>query len=202
MSRRFPSDSSHLSSDADDSWRRFERLALRHLDAAHNLARWLTCNDDDACEVVQEAIRRAMHHVHDQRLEISRAWLLQIVRHTCISWLKEKRSLEIVALEEADDEWAGMATPSSDETPAVPEALASREQINAAIAGLPVAYREVLVLRELEDLSYGEIAGIADIPVGTVVSRLSRARSLIRAALMRPSTPRQLPPRPPHVQPR
>jgi RNA polymerase sigma-70 factor, ECF subfamily len=167
----------------DENWRRFERLALPHLDAAYNLARWLTHNDHDAQDVVQEALVRAMRYIHGLRGESARAWLLQIVRHTCFSWLKENRPVEKVVLDDVEDAWQEMAAPSADEPPAVAMRKADKEQINAAIAGLPVAYREVLVLRELEDFSYAEIAQIADIPVGTVMSRLSRARGLMRVAL-------------------
>ena len=172
----------------DENWRRFERLALPHVDAAYNLARWLTHNDHDAQDVVQEALVRAMRYIHGLRGEGARAWLLQIVRHTCYSWLKENRPLERVVLDEDEDAWQDIAAPSADEPPAVAMRKADKEQINAAIAGLPVAYREVLVLRELEDLSYAQIARIAEIPVGTVMSRLSRARGLMRVALMPPIT--------------
>jgi RNA polymerase sigma-70 factor (ECF subfamily) len=167
----------------DDNWRRFEQLAMPHLDAAYNLARWLTHNDHDAQDVVQEALLRAMRYINGLRGEGARAWLLQIVRHTCYSWLKENRPVEKVVLDDFDDAWQDIAAPSSDEPPAIAMRKADKEQINAAIAGLPVPYREVLVLRELEDLSYADIARIAEIPVGTVMSRLSRARGLMRSAL-------------------
>jgi RNA polymerase sigma-70 factor (ECF subfamily) len=162
---------------------RFERLALPHLDAAYNLARWLTRNDHDAQDVVQEALLRAMRYINGLRGDGARAWLLQIVRHTCYSWLKENRPVEKVVLDDFDDARQDIAAPSADEPPAVAMRKADKEQINAAIAGLPVPYREVLVLRELEDLSYADIARIAEIPVGTVMSRLSRARGLMRIAL-------------------
>ncbi|MES2229321.1 MAG: sigma-70 family RNA polymerase sigma factor [Pseudomonadota bacterium] len=179
----------------DENRRRFEQLAMPHLDAAYNLARWLTRNDHDAQDVVQDALVRAMRHIHGLRGEGARAWLLQIVRHTCYSWLKENRPVEKLVLDESDDAWREIAAPSTDEPPAVAMRKADRVQINAAIAGLPVAYREVLVLRELEDLSYIDIARIAEIPVGTVMSRLSRARALMRLALA-PATRPQLRPVP------
>ncbi len=167
----------------DETWRRFELLALPHLDAAWNLARWLTRNDHDAQDVVQEALLRAMRYANGCRGDSARAWLLQIVRHTCYSWLHKNRPADIVALDDFDDDWARLAAPSGDEPPAVAMRRADRAQVNAAIAALPVAFREVIVLRELEDLSYGDIARIAEIPVGTVMSRLSRARALLRIAL-------------------
>jgi RNA polymerase sigma-70 factor (ECF subfamily) len=171
----------------EENWRRFELLAMPHLDAAYNLARWLTHNDHDAQDVVQEATVRAMRYIQGFRGESARAWLLQIVRHTCYSWLKENRPVERAVLDDFDDTWQDIAAPSTDEPPSIAMRKADRDQINEAIASLPVPYREVLVLRELEDLSYTDIARIAEIPVGTVMSRLSRARGLMRAALA-PST--------------
>jgi RNA polymerase sigma-70 factor, ECF subfamily len=171
----------------DENRRRFESLAMPHLSAAYNLARWLTRNDHDAQDVVQEALVRAMRYIGGFRGDNARAWLLQIVRHSCFSWLKENRPAERVY--EADDEMHdGIAAPAADEPHAVAARKADRLQINRAIAALPVAYREVLVLRELEDLSYNDIARIADIPVGTVMSRLARARGLMREAMTPPST--------------
>lgn len=172
-----------------ENWRRFERLALPHLDAAYNLARWLTHNEHDAQDVVQDALVRAMRYVHALRGDSARAWLLQIVRHTCYSWLKENRPAERVLFDDADEAWAGVAAPASDEPPELAMRKAERQQIDEAIAALPVAYREVLVLREMEDLSYGDIARIAEIPLGTVMSRLARARGLMRAALTQTTRP-------------
>src|SRR5256885_10666109 len=87
----------------DENWRRFELLAMPHLDAAYNLARWLTHNDHDAQDVVQEALLRAMRYINGLRGDGARAWLLQIVRHTCYSWLKENRPVEKVVLDDFDD---------------------------------------------------------------------------------------------------
>ena len=167
----------------DHPWRRFERVALPHLDAAYNLARWITRNDHDAEDVVQDALLRAARHIGTLRGESARPWLLQIVRHTCYGWLRENRPAERVLLDDPEDAWQGLAAPSADEPPAVALRKDDRRAIDRAIAALPVAYREVLVLRELEELSYEDIARIAGIPLGTVMSRLSRARGLMRAAL-------------------
>jgi RNA polymerase sigma-70 factor (ECF subfamily) len=167
----------------DDNWQRFESLAMPHLDAGYNLARWLTHNDHDAQDVMQEAVVRAMRYINGLRGDGARAWFLQIVRHTCYSWLRENRPVEKVVLDDFEEALQDIAAPSADEPPSVAMRKADREQINSAIAGLPVAFREVLVLRELEDLSYSDIARIAEIPVGTVMSRLARARGLMRAAL-------------------
>jgi RNA polymerase sigma-70 factor, ECF subfamily len=167
----------------DENWRRFEVLALPHLDAAYNLARWLTHNDHDAQDVVQEAMLRAMRYIGGLRGDSARAWLLQIVRHTCWSWLKENRPAAQLHFDDSDAAWESLPGPAADEPQAVALRNADRAQINQAIAALPIAFREVLVLRELEDLSYSDIARIADIPIGTVMSRLARARGLMRQAL-------------------
>ena len=162
--------------------RRFEKMALPHLDAAYNLARWLTHNDQDAQDVVQEAWLRALKYFGSFRGESARPWLLQIVRHTCFSWLQANRPADLVSLddEEACDE---IPAPAGDEPQAVALRLADREQINRAIRALPACYRDVLILREMEDLSYRQIAKIAGIPIGTVMSRLGRARGLLRRSL-------------------
>ena len=170
-------------SDEHDA-RRFELLALPHLDAAYNLARWLTHDEHDAQDVVQEAYLRALRYIGTFRGENARGWVLQVVRNTCWTWLRENRPADVVPL---DDEAEGgahePAAPAAEEPPALAMRRADRAQINRAIAALPCAFREVLVLRELEDLSYSDIARIADIPIGTVMSRLSRARGLLRLAL-------------------
>jgi RNA polymerase sigma-70 factor (ECF subfamily) len=163
--------------------RRFEALALPHLDAAYNLARWLTGNDDDAQDVVQEAMLRALRYFGGFRGDNARPWLLQVVRHTCFAWMKRNRPADVVALEEEDEPANLWNERVADEPFLALQRGDEREQVNQALSQLPVAFREVLVLREMEDLSYREIAAIADVPVGTVMSRLSRARQLMRAAL-------------------
>jgi RNA polymerase sigma-70 factor (ECF subfamily) len=168
---------------------RFESLAMPHLNAAYNLARWLTHNDHDAEDVVHESVIRAMRYIESFRGDSARAWLLQIVRNTTFSWLRENRSADVVALDDSDDAWQQVAAPAAEEPPALAMRNADRRQINDAIAALPVVYREALVLRELEDLSYAEIARIADVPIGTVMSRLARARALMREALMSSARP-------------
>lgn len=163
---------------------RFELLLLPHLDAAYNLARWLMRNDHDAQDVVQEACLRAMRHFGSFRGEQARPWLLQIVRHTGYSWLQQNRPADLVSLD-ADDGAAGEpAAPAEHEPMAIAARNADRAAINRAITALPLVFREVLVLRELEDLSYKEIARIVDVPIGTVMSRLSRARALMQQALL------------------
>jgi RNA polymerase sigma-70 factor, ECF subfamily len=167
----------------EDSRRRFEQLCLPHLDASYNLARWLTHNDHDAQDVVQEAFMRALRYVSSFRGDSARAWLLQIVRHTCYTWLKENRPTELVTINDVDQGSHDLAAPAADEPPALAMRKADTQQINLAIASLPIVFREVFVLRELEELPYSDIARIAGIPVGTVMSRLARARGLLRLAL-------------------
>lgn len=169
--------------NSEETQRRFESLALPHLDAAYNLARWLTRDDHDARDVVQEALIRALRYVGGFRGDSARAWLLQIVRNTCFTWMKENRPASMVGFDEHEDAVGEIAGPVGHEPEATALRNADRAQINQAIAALPIVYREVLVLRELEDLSYSDIAHIADIPIGTVMSRLARARALMRTAL-------------------
>jgi RNA polymerase sigma-70 factor (ECF subfamily) len=154
---------------------RFERVVVPHLDAAYNLARWITRNDHDAQDVVQEAVLRA-YRFFDGLRGAPKPWLLAIVRNSCLSWLQVNRPADLSGF---DDRVVEPETPDE----AGPEAQAmravDRRMLNDAIAALPAQFREVLVLRELEDLSYREIARIADIPMGTVMSRLARARRLL-----------------------
>lgn len=161
----------------------FEQLMLPHLDDAFNLARWLTGNRSDAQDVVQEAYLKALRHFATYRGPEARAWLLTIVRRCCFSWLKVNRSQQLTFME--DDAIADLASrstvvalhPKAAETP---ESQLSdkerRKHLNGAVENLPLVYREVIVLRDLQGLSYKEIAEIADIPIGTVMSRLARGR--------------------------
>ena len=159
--------------------RRFEQLVLPHFDAAYNLARWLTRNDHDAQDVVQEAVLRAYRFFDGLRGE-ARPWLLSIVRNTFLTWLQINRPADTVGL---DDGLIDLI-PSDEDGPEVLAARSfDRRMLNEAIAGLPVQFREVLILRELEDLSYKDIARIADVPIGTVMSRLARARRLLAESL-------------------
>ena len=168
---------------ANDDRHRFETLALPHLDAAYNLARWFTGSDADAEDVVQDAMLRAMRYFGSFRGDQVRPWLLQIVRNTCRSWLAKNRPGEDVALDDCEDAWRAIAAPAVHEPQAIALRTADRLRVNQALAGLPIAFREVLVLRELEDLPYKDIARIVGAPIGTVMSRLSRARALMREAL-------------------
>lgn len=174
--------------DLTDRTRQFEAAALPHLDAAYNLARWLLRDDHNAQDVVQEAYLRAFRFFDGFRGADARPWLLGIVRNTCYTWLKSKGQVgEQVEFDEERDSDPNGSTLS--QAGADPEHLLLRklekERIDEAIKGLPPAFREVVVLRELEGLSYEEIAQVAAIPLGTVMSRLARARAMLRTALNR-----------------
>lgn len=166
----------------DDPARRFELLAMPHLDAAYNLARWLTGNASDAQDVTQDAYLRAFRYFHAFKGTNFRVWLLAIVRNTFITWLRDNRSAQLL-FQPATPETADTAWPDPQPDP---EAMLieriDRETISRLLTQLPTEYREVLILREIEDLSYKDIANITEIPIGTVMSRLSRARLTLRKA--------------------
>lgn len=159
---------------------RFERLVLPHLDAAHNLARWLTRDEHDAADVVQDAYLRAYQYFGRFHGEGGRVWLLKIVRNTCYTWLKQNRPADTVPLADENLHAAVCGAPTPDDQASGQE---RRQLLHDAIGELPVEYREALVLRELEGMSYKEIAAIADVPLGTVMSRLSRAREKLHERL-------------------
>ena len=158
----------------------FEEAVLPHLDAAYNLAHWLTRNDTDAEDVVQESYLRAFKFFGGFHGEDGRSWLLAIVRNTCYTWMQRNRSPELSF--PVDDELHEIES-----TDLNPEALlvqrADTLMVRRALEELPVEFREVLVLRELEEMSYREIASITDLPLGTVMSRLARGRKRLQQAL-------------------
>ena len=159
---------------------RFERVVLPHMDAAYNLARWLTRNDHDAEDLVQESYLRAFKFFGSFQGANARGWLLTIVRNTCYTWFRENRPQELTT--SFDENIHG-----TEADPFDPEKLLlqseSGQLIKQAMEELPLEFREVLTLRELEGLSYKEIAVIAGIPPGTVMSRLARARSRLKQCL-------------------
>jgi RNA polymerase sigma-70 factor (ECF subfamily) len=166
---------------------RFEAIALPHLDAAYNLARWLTRNDADAADVVQEAFLRALTYFEGCRGENARAWLLMIVRHTCYRWLERNRPAGIMPLSrEVEAKMEAAVADTSGEPVPNPETLMVRhrdaELLSNLMTELPTVFREVVVLRELEELSYREISDVLGVPLGTVMSRLARARGCLREA--------------------
>jgi RNA polymerase sigma-70 factor (ECF subfamily) len=167
--------------DADRSRLRFEAEVVPHLDAAYNLARWLSRDDATAEDVVQTACLRALRFFDGFQGGSVRAWLLTIVRNTFYSWLRQHRGQEAEAV--FDEEIHSTDLPGGD-----PEAdllrHADAEQLRQAIGALPAVFREVIVLREIEGLSYKDIAAVAGIPIGTVMSRLARARQHLQDDLI------------------
>jgi RNA polymerase sigma factor (sigma-70 family) len=160
----------------------FERIITPHVGAAYNLARWLTRNDQDAEDVTQDACIRAFRFFDGFHGSDARAWLLRIVRNTCYTWLQQNRAHETtLTIDDALD------LPSSTYNP---ETLVLQkldyEQVAEAVEALPVEFREVIILREMEGMSYKEISEIIDIPIGTVMSRLARARHRIQTCLAEP----------------
>jgi RNA polymerase sigma-70 factor (ECF subfamily) len=154
-------------------------IALMHsklsrcLDPAYNLARWITHNDQDAQDVVQDAYLRALRYFDGFHGDDVRPWLLQIVRHAGYSWLAKNRSKDTVGLDESDDAWRGIPGPAAQEPQVIALRKSEQANINDALAALPVAYREVLLLREMEEVCYRDIARIAEITISTVMSRLA-----------------------------
>jgi RNA polymerase sigma-70 factor, ECF subfamily len=175
--------------DEKDKRKLFDEVFLPHLVPAYRLARWLTGNAADAEDVVQEASLRAFRAIADFGGINARAWALSVVRNTAYTWLLKNRSATMVFTEDLDDaEQQRLERPAAEGEGAVtPESLllarVDAEEVRGAIAALPAAFREVIVLRELHELSYRDIAEIINAPIGTVMSRLSRARQMLVAAL-------------------
>jgi RNA polymerase sigma-70 factor (ECF subfamily) len=156
-------------------------LAEEHLDAAYNLGRWLLGNEEDAADAVHDAFVRAARSAHTYAGGNARAWWLAIVRNCCLAALTRRgREVPGVAIETMVD--AGVDAGANDVESTAQAAERSRA-IERQLRALPVEFREALLLREIEDLSYREIADVLDVPIGTVMSRLSRGRALLQKAL-------------------
>lgn len=164
--------------DDPEKVRRFRDAALPHLDEVYTLARYLMRNAADADDAVQECYLRALKHLHTFRGGAIKPWLLAILRNVCRAAHAELRFDELTDDDDAQPVWS--------ETPETPEAQVLRDRgeasIRALVEALPDAFREVIVLREVQDLSYREIAQVVGVPVGTVMSRLARARLMLRNA--------------------
>ncbi len=168
----------------------FEQTVLPHMDAAYNLARWLTRNEHDAQDMVQEAYLRAFKFFEGFHGAEARAWLLTIVRNTCYTWLQQNRAHEITTMfdeeiHSVDSDTSNPATLAlqSADQQILRQALDELPVESQALDELPVEFREVVVLRDLEGFSYKEISDIANIPTGTVMSRLARARERLKRIL-------------------
>ena len=159
---------------------RFEQSILPHLDAAYNLARWLTRNEHDAEDMAQESYLRAFKFFDGFHGTDARAWLLAIVRNTCYTWLHQNRGRETMA--SFDEEIHTIENEASNPAKLVLKSD-DREMLKEALEELPVEFREVVVLRDLEELSYKQVAEVANIPLGTVMSRLARARERLKRIL-------------------
>jgi len=160
---------------------RFEQAVLPHLDAAYNLARWLTRNEHDAQDVTQESFLRAFRFFDGYQGGNMRAWLLTIVRNTCYTWLHQNRPPDSSV--EFDEEIHSSDAPGGADPELQVLASADKETVHRALEELPDIFREVLVLREMEGMSYKEIADVSSVSIGTVMSRLARARTRLRESL-------------------
>jgi RNA polymerase sigma factor (sigma-70 family) len=166
----------------------FEAVVLPYLDAAHNLARWLMRDPASAEDVLQEAMLRALTYFPSFKGVNPRGWLLQIVRNTAYASMSLNRGVELVPLTNGSDESEDIVArlPSGDDDPETSLIRTrERDRVHRMIAALPIELRETLVLRELEELSYKEIAEVTHMPIGTVMSRLWRARRLLAQAARR-----------------
>jgi len=173
-----------VTATASSAW--VSTLAEENLDAAYNLGRWLLGNEQDAADAVHDAFVRATRSAHTYAGGNARAWWLAIVRNCCLAALKtRRREVPGVAVETIVD--AGIDAAANDVESAAQAEQRSRA-IERQLRALPVEFREALILREVEDLSYREIADVLDVPIGTVMSRLSRGRALLQKALA-PRTP-------------
>jgi RNA polymerase sigma-70 factor (ECF subfamily) len=184
-SNRFASEETPLSNEPmfrPSQRARFEQAVLPHLDSAYNLARWLTGNEHDAEDVVQDAYLRAAKFFESFRGGDARPWLMTIVRRACYDLLERNRSHQSLTV---FDE--GIHSDQGDELDPAQIAVReeSRELFRQALGELPIEFREIVVLRELEGLSYKEIAAITDLPPGTIMSRLARARERLRRCLVK-----------------
>ena len=157
----------------------FEETLLPHLDAAYNLARWLTRNPQDAEDMVQEAYLRALRYFDGFRGGDARAWLLAIVRNVCYSSLERKRG---VLHQPLDEETPVEPSPANNPEKLLLKNLDARI-VTGCVEALPLEFREIVVMREMEELSYKEIAAASGLPIGTVMSRLARARKRLEDCL-------------------
>jgi len=160
---------------------RFEQLILPYLGDAYNLARWMTRNSEDAKDIVQEAMIRAFRFFEGYRDGSAKAWLLTIVRNTGYTWLRQNRAHEIDVVFEEEALGVPERLPGPE---AQMEQSANKELLHKALERVPLEFREIVILRDLEGFSYKEIVAITGLPIGTVMSRLSRARTRLQREVM------------------
>jgi RNA polymerase sigma-70 factor (ECF subfamily) len=161
-------------SHSDEQIELFEQTIVPHLNAAYNLARWLTRNQHDAEDLVQEAYLRAFRFFGSFHGGDGRAWLLSVVRNTCLTWLSKKSGGASVAVEFNEQLHGDTSASMNAENAMIRDSRI--DSLRDCVETLPVEYREIIILRELEELSYRQISEIAGVPIGTVMSRLSRGR--------------------------
>ena len=159
----------------------FEATLLPHLSAAYNFARWLLRDESGAEDVVQESYLRALKYFSGYHGGDSRAWLLTIVRNTSYNWLQQNRARELI--NPIDDATEALAATNDANPETVLLQRIDQDLLREALSELPIEFREVLILREMEGLSYKEIAALAELPIGTVMSRLARARARMQQRL-------------------
>ncbi len=182
-----PPEVSNAMASGEDDRTRFARIVLPHLADAYSLARWITGNRADAEDVVQEASLRAFRAIRTVDVN-PRAWVLTIVRNTAFTWLGKNRPAALVVVDDLEEaangpSAAGAADAVTPESALIAKADSAR--LETAIAALPTAFREALVLRDIQGLSYREIAAVTGVPIGTVMSRLARGRSRLIDVLAR-----------------
>jgi RNA polymerase sigma factor (sigma-70 family) len=172
-------------SSRDDN-ARFTQVVIPHIDDAYRLAQWLTGNSADAEDVVQDASLRAFRAIRGFAGGSARAWLLSIVRNSAYSWLRKNRPATVIAVDDLEAVELAQVRPGDPDAETPEASLFAKidaEQLRAAIAALPEPFREALVLRDIEGLDYREIAQATEVPIGTVMSRLARARHRLIATL-------------------
>jgi len=172
--------------DREDSKTRFANVVMPYLDDAYGLARWVTGNRADAEDVVQEACLRAFRGIGGFAGGNGRAWLLTIVRNAAYDWLRKNRPAAVVHVDDLEAVERAQLTgaePAGDNPEAALIARADEAKLEGAIASLPAVFRDTLVLRDVQGLDYREIAAITGVPIGTVMSRLARARGRVIAML-------------------
>ena len=165
----------------DDKRVRFEGQVLPHLDAAYRFARWL-CRSGEADDVVQDAILRAFRGFDALRGSDAKAWLLTIVRNCHLTAVKQQQRRALVPLPEENDAADGHAMIASDASPESETINSDQKRVlDRLVASLPEEHRTVLMLREIEEMDYAQIAAVTNVPIGTVMSRLARSRASLKA---------------------